>query len=86
MKTSRLLSINVTGPNPMMLSQCVCCSSRLNRSPKHQGIPTTCKDCGTDQINPTLPKSLIKYKYVCAICNYEFDTKEEAVECCSGED
>lgn len=26
------------------------------------------------------------YRFVCAICNYDFATKEEAAECCSGED
>lgn len=86
MKTSKLLSINLTGESPMMLSECIVCRVALSRSIKHQGIPTTCKGCKTDQINPTLPKSLTKYKYVCPICNYEFDNKEDAANCCSGED
>lgn len=28
---------------------------------------------------------LIIYKYVCPICNYDFKDKEDAVNCCSGE-
>ena len=31
-------------------------------------------------------KIMYQYRYVCPICNYDFDTKEEAVECCGGDE
>lgn len=31
-------------------------------------------------------KRLYVYRYVCPICNYDFENKEDAVECCGGEE
>lgn len=48
MKTAKLISVD----EKSMLCECVECHEEWKRSLKNQGIPTTCKDCGTDQWSP----------------------------------
>lgn len=55
MKTAKLISTD----EKSMLCECVECHEEMKRSIKHQGVPTTCKHCGTDQFNPKYIKGVI---------------------------
>lgn len=54
MKTAKLISTD----EKSMLCECVNCHEEMKRSLKHQGVPTTCKHCGTDQFNPKYIKGV----------------------------
>ena len=41
---------------------------------------------GNINIDCDKPTENIIYKYVCPMCNYDFDDKEEASNCCGGEE
>ena len=79
METAKLINITMVAGVEKMRCECVNCKERWNRSLQHVGVPTTCRFCKTDQFNPTPV-----YRYVCAICNYDFPKKEEVNEALVG--
>ena len=57
METAKLIKITMARGKRLMRCECINenCKERWNRSLKHQGIPSSCRFCKTDQWNPRIP-------------------------------
>lgn len=59
------------------------CGHRFNTIPEAAGTYKRCVKCRMEDF---LPEVQTVMHYVCPMCNYDFESKEEAVKCCSGEE